>query len=67
MNEHLSAMTNIIEEHNGFVDKYAGDAIVAVFGAPVADERHAQNAVNAALCRQERLAELNQLPLFKQR
>src|SRR5258708_7402610 len=37
MNEYLSAMTDIIEEHGGFVDKYIGDATVAVFGAPPDD------------------------------
>jgi adenylate cyclase len=49
MNEYLSAMTDIIETHGGFVDKYIGDAIVAVFGAPVDDAGHAGHAVLAAL------------------
>ena len=49
MNEYLSAMTDIIEAHGGFVDKYIGDAIVAVFGAPLDDPDHAANAVRAAL------------------
>jgi adenylate cyclase len=49
MNRYLSAMTDIIEKNGGFVDKYIGDAIVAVFGAPVADADHAANAVRAAL------------------
>ena len=44
MNEYLSAMTDIIEAHGGFVDKYIGDAIVAVFGAPADDPDHAANA-----------------------
>ena len=44
MNEYLSAMTDIIEQHGGFVDKYIGDAIVAVFGAPLDDPDHAANA-----------------------
>ena len=34
MNEYLSAMTDIIESDGGYVDKYIGDSIVAVFGAP---------------------------------
>lgn len=59
MNEYLSAMTDIIEEHGGFVDKYIGDAIVAVFGAPVDDPDHALHAVRAALRCRERLEELN--------
>src|SRR5258708_22583447 len=48
MNEYLSAMTDIIEEHGGFVDKYIGDAIVAAFRAPLHDGEHALHAVHAA-------------------
>jgi class 3 adenylate cyclase/CHASE2 domain-containing sensor protein len=59
MNEYLSAMTDIIEEHGGFVDKYIGDAIVAVFGAPLDDPDHALHAVQAALRCRARLDELN--------
>ena len=59
MNEYLSAMTDIIEEHGGFVDKYIGDAIVAVFGAPLDDPQHATHAVQAALRCRARLEELN--------
>ncbi len=59
MNEYLSAMTDIIEEHGGFVDKYIGDAIVAVFGAPLDDPQHAVHATRAALRCHERLEQLN--------
>ena len=59
MNRYLSAMTDVIEEHGGFVDKYIGDAIVAVFGAPVETANHATDAVRAALHCSARLAELN--------
>jgi adenylate cyclase len=58
MNEYLSAMTDIIEAHGGFVDKYIGDAIAAMFGAPLDDPAHATNAVRAALACRRRLAEL---------
>jgi adenylate cyclase len=58
MNEYLSAMTDIIEAHGGFVDKYVGDAIAAMFGAPLDDPTHATNAVRAALACRGRLAEL---------
>jgi class 3 adenylate cyclase/CHASE2 domain-containing sensor protein len=59
MNEYLSAMTDIIEARGGYVDKYIGDSIVAVFGAPVNDPDHAANAVRAALECRERLEDLN--------
>ena len=59
MNEYLSEMTDIIEGHGGYVDKYIGDSIVAVFGAPADDHDHAANAARAALDCCRRLAELN--------
>ncbi|SPP97774.1 conserved membrane protein of unknown function [Bradyrhizobium vignae] len=59
MNEYLSAMTDIIEGHSGYVDKYIGDSIVAMFGAPADDPAHARNAVRAALKCHGKLAELN--------
>ena len=55
MNEYLSAMSDIIEIRGGFVDKYIGDAIVAVFGAPHDDPDHATHAVEASLACHERL------------
>ena len=59
MNEYLSAMTDVIEGHGGYVDKYIGDSIVAVFGAPADDPDHAANAARAALDCCDRLAQLN--------
>jgi adenylate cyclase len=56
LNTYFSTMTGIIEAHGGFVDKYIGDAIVAVFGAPVEEARHAEHAVRAALEMQAALA-----------
>ncbi|MDB5639561.1 MAG: adenylate cyclase [Bradyrhizobium sp.] len=60
MNEYLSAMTDIIESKGGYIDKYIGDSIVAVFGAPADDRDHASNAARAALGCRARLDELNQ-------
>jgi class 3 adenylate cyclase len=59
MNEYLSAMTEIIENNGGYIDKYIGDSIVAVFGAPADDKEHAINAARAALDCHARLDELN--------
>jgi len=59
MNEYLSAMTDVIESHGGYVDKYIGDSIVAMFGAPADDPAHAAAATCAALRCQRRLAEMN--------
>jgi adenylate cyclase len=58
-NEYLSAMTDVIEDHGGYVDKYIGDSVVAVFGAPLDDPDHATSAARAALDCKRRLAELN--------
>jgi class 3 adenylate cyclase/CHASE2 domain-containing sensor protein len=59
LNEYLSSMTDIIETHGGFVDKYIGDAIVAIFGAPHCDTDHAGNALRAACACQRSLDEFN--------
>lgn len=58
LNEYLTAMTDIILEHKGIIDKYEGDAIMAEFGAPVYYPDHAQQACRAALRMQEKLAEM---------
>jgi adenylate cyclase len=64
MNEYLSAMTEIIDSHGGFVDKYVGDAIDGVFGAPNEDPDHAMNAVRAALACQEKMRKMNDAGLI---
>jgi adenylate cyclase len=67
MNEYFSAMTDIIQEHGGLVEKYIGDAIFAVFGAPFDDPDHAGKAVSAALRCRERVHRLNIEPAEWQR
>ena len=59
MNMYLTAMTLVIRQHGGTLDKYIGDAIVAFWGAPVDDPEHARNAVLAALEMQAELLRLN--------
>jgi adenylate cyclase len=58
LNEYLTAMTDIIQEEGGTVDKFVGDAIVAFWNAPVPQEDHAVRGVRAALRCQARLAEI---------
>lgn len=58
LNQYFNAMTSIVKEHGGFVDKYVGDAIIAVFGAPQQDPDHALHAVQSALACDKRLKEL---------
>ncbi len=60
MNEYLTAMTDILQEEGGTLDKYIGDAIVAMFGAPLALKDHAQRACVAAHRMQMRQAELRE-------
>lgn len=59
MNEYLGAMTGVIQEERGTLDKYIGDAIMAFWGAPVSDDTHARHAVGAALRMHQALSELN--------
>jgi len=59
LNRYFSAMTEIIFEHGGTLDKYIGDELMALFGAPTATPFDARNAVNAAVAMQNRLITLN--------
>lgn len=58
LNEYLTAMTDIILKYGGTVDKFEGDAIIAFFGAPVAQPDHALQACLASLEMQEKVAEM---------
>src|SRR3954470_7083012 len=61
VNEYLTEMSLIIRgHHRGTLDKYIGDAIMAFWGAPMADAQHARNAVLAALDMQKACRALNQ-------
>jgi len=56
LNEYLGSLTDILTTNRGTLDKYIGDAIVAMYGAPVRVEDHARRAVETAVAMQERLA-----------
>jgi adenylate cyclase len=58
LNEYLTAMTNIVLKNNGVVDKYMGDAIMAFWGAPLDQPRHAEMACNTALEMETKLKEM---------
>ena len=58
LNEYLTAMSDIVMAHQGMVDKFIGDAIMAVWGAPLHDKHHAKNAVRASLRMMGALKEL---------
>ncbi|MDH4224137.1 MAG: HAMP domain-containing protein, partial [Deltaproteobacteria bacterium] len=55
LNEYFSIGTDVVLEYNGYIDKFIGDAILAVFGVPVSQEDHAMRAVKASFEMQERL------------
>ena len=59
LEEYLSAMTEIIFKHNGIVDKFIGDGILAYWGAFTPDRNHAAEASQAALEMIEKVKELN--------
>ena len=56
----FEAMSETIERFDGFVEKFAGDAVMAVFGAPAAHEDDPERALRAALAMQDRAAALNE-------
>ncbi len=65
LNEYLSAMTDIIQEEEGTVDKYVGDAIIAFWNAPLEQPDHAERAARSAIRCQARLSELR--PAFRKK
>lgn len=60
LNPYLEAMSKVIHQHGGTVDKYEGDAIIAFFGEPVPYADHAARAVRAALDMRRALADLKE-------
>lgn len=59
LSEYLDELTKIILSCGGTVDKYIGDGIMAFWGAPLADEKHAEHAVRAAILCRRKLKVLN--------
>jgi adenylate cyclase len=60
LNDYFELMVDILFEHNGILDKFIGDAIMGLWGAPVKRADDATNAVRAAVKMQKRVAEWNE-------
>ena len=59
LNRYFSAMTDIIFAHGGTLDKYLGDGLMALFGAPTTTPKDAANALSAAVAMQRRMIGIN--------
>jgi len=59
LNRYFSAMTDIIFAHGGTLDKYLGDGLMALFGAPTVTPKDAANAMSAAVAMQRRMLSIN--------
>jgi adenylate cyclase len=59
LNEYFSRMVEIVFRHKGTVDKFVGDMVMALFGAPLDDPQHAEHAAAAAVDMVRELGELN--------
>ena len=59
LEEYFDALSGIIYKHNGVIDKYIGDSVMAIWGAPTKDEKQAYNACLTALEIQETLKVMN--------
>lgn len=70
LNKYFTAMEKCISENHGVINKYIGDAIMAIFGSPVKSQNHALDSYKASLAMKKSLIELNKsfaeknLPLF---
>jgi len=60
LNQYFETMVEAVFDHQGTLDKFIGDALMAVFGAPLALENHAWKAVQTALDMRQRLEKFNQ-------
>lgn len=60
LNHYLGAMTDVIQRYNGTIIEFIGDGILAVFGAPLASDHHASDAVAAAVAMQMQMDNINE-------
>jgi adenylate cyclase len=59
LNEYFSRMVEVVFAHRGTLDKFVGDMVMALFAAPLDDDRHADHAVQAAIAMVRELEQLN--------
>lgn len=59
LNDYFSALVEVIFQHDGTIDKFMGDAILAVFGSPEKDPEHAIKAVRAAMSMEQAMTLVN--------
>ena len=59
LNVYLGAMTEVADAHGGTIDEFIGDAVLVLFGAPIAQDDHAQRAVACAVAMQRRMDGVN--------
>ena len=59
MNAYLTSMTEVIQQQNGTIDKYIGDAIMAFWGAPIPNAQHARDGLEAAMEMQKSIRTLD--------
>ncbi|MDI6739821.1 MAG: CHASE2 domain-containing protein [Candidatus Edwardsbacteria bacterium] len=59
INEYLGAMSDVVLERGGYISKYEGDAIMAFWGAPSDDPRHAETCIQCVWAMNQKLQELN--------
>lgn len=65
LNEYFSEIEPIITSHNGVINKFIGDAVMAIFGEPIQDIRHPQNSVKCAVDMLKKVEELQEKWLFE--
>jgi adenylate cyclase len=59
LNEYFSRMVQVLFDHHGTLDKFVGDMVMGLFGAPLDDPDHAEHAVQAAIAMSHTLDDLN--------
>lgn len=66
LNEYYTLMQEVIQTHGGVINKFGGDSLLALFGAPHPCANHAQNAIEAAAAMMEQLDRLNRTRVMRQ-